>query len=148
MDGDTCTMYVHAERKNGGRWDRCPDIKFDGDSSIVYGALGNARNHGDLAPLAAWRGLPTDASSEVYEFYRSDAHLRANGWTGMVSWVGLPELLSTSWDLLEQLYHESPNFGILVEQLRELAAGAPGDVRLIFWFDDSEPVGQPAPNPR
>lgn len=152
-----CSIHTHAERRDcQGNWLKIPNLTpFNWRNYGFYGWLVGVRNHSAMAPLAAARGLPDDASESVRREYRdyweSDAH--------SVSWVAVTELLAFDYEapcedrrarlvvdgntwvapatLASGDGHVQTFRAFLGEDyFRDLATlAAAGAERIVFWFD-------------
>jgi hypothetical protein len=152
-----CDIHAYAEVRRDGRWE-CAQEVFDCRDYGLFGWLANVRNYSAVPPLAAPRGLPNDASTDVRK--------EAEGWDGdghTHSWLSAAELLAFDYDatfenrrvtrVLESgvrhggctadvgegtvvSYREF--FGKCLtdtlDVLRRL--GEPDAVRVVFWFDN------------
>lgn len=94
-----CDIHTYVERRDeGGTWLRvdwpgADDGPFDWRSYNVFGFLADVRNYSVVPPLAAPRGLPEDASTEVC---REWDHWESDGFS--CSWFTVAELATFDYD--------------------------------------------------
>lgn len=150
-----CDIHSHAEKQDGGRWVDLDVEAFEDRDYGFFGWLAGVRNYSDMAPIAADRGFPADASAEAakhYDDWSGDAH--------SASWVSVAELLAVDYDQpvedrrttkqlgpnfwtggatcatgegKTQTLREflGPGFFAVLKRLQDAEAG-----RVVFWFDN------------
>lgn len=150
-----CDIHSHAEKQDSGRWVSLDVEAFDARDYGFFGWLAGVRNYSGLAPLAACRGFPSDASRNAvksYDAWSGDAH--------SASWVSVAELLAVDYDQTiedrrttkqlgpnfwtggatcepgegkTQTLREflGPGFFAVLKRLQDAEAG-----RVVFWFDN------------
>lgn len=100
---------------------------YDDRYYAVFAILADVRNREDVKPLAEPRGLPAD-----FEVVNDGGHIEHDGkWMGdhSHSWFTLAELLTV------EEWPEGASFASgFMPALAKL--GAPGDVRIVFGFDN------------
>jgi hypothetical protein len=88
-----CDIHSYAEKQNGRRWVGLKIAAFESRDYGLFGWLADVRNYSGLAPLAAGRGLPADASATTAKHYRDwnrDAH--------NASWVSVSDLAGVDYE--------------------------------------------------
>ena len=150
-----CDIHCYAEKQDGGRWVSLDVEAFDARDYGFFGWLAGVRNYSGLAPIAADRGFPGDASRNVaksYDAWGGDAH--------SASWGSVAELAAVDY---EQIIEDrrctkqlGPNFWTgggtcepgegKKETLREFLGPGyfavlkqlqdAGADRVVFWFDN------------
>lgn len=88
-----CDIHSFAEKYDGIRWRELGVEAFKDRNYGFFGWLAGVRNYSDMAPIAANRGLPVDASESVirhYDEWGGDAH--------SPSWVSMSELLAVNYE--------------------------------------------------
>lgn len=159
-----CDIHgIIEQRKPSGEWGACPaQVARPSRDYYLFARLGGVRNYSSVAPIAAKRGLPQDATHEAHMMnclYVSEtdgdgraSKERAEKWIaqGSSKWhkegvfVTHPDWHSHSWctaNELAQVLH-SPESGyfhdcyaILLTIMR-FSESLGYEVRFVFWFDN------------
>jgi hypothetical protein len=152
-----CDIHAYVEVKRNGRWN-CEGDAFDCRNYGLFGFLAGVRNYSMVPVLAAPRGLPADVGDVVHQKSKrwgDDGHTH--------SWLSLRELADFDYAqqfedrrVTRQTGPRSFNGGCTADPgggtmttYRELLGdwyfkeldrlrsfGEPGDVRVVFWFDN------------
>jgi hypothetical protein len=137
-----CDIHSHAEQQDSGRWVGLSVEAFKARDYGLFGWLAGVRNYSKMAPIAAGRGFPADASRKAandYDIWRGDAHSE--------SWVSVAELAALDYEQIvetcggtyepcegkKQTLREflGPDYFAVLRRLQEACAD-----RVVFWFDN------------
>ncbi len=148
-----CDIHAYAEVCDNGRWQQSGEFDF-GRNYSLFGFLADVRTYSKVGPIVEPRGLPDDVDLDSEG--REDA-LWCNNHSH--SWLTLAELQSYDYDQIvwDRRVTRGGDGGVTTDdpaegerqplreflgdyyfrQLDELAKlGQPGDVRIVFWFDN------------
>jgi hypothetical protein len=158
-----CDIHgIIEQRKPGGQWEVCPaQIEYFSRDYNVFAHLGGVRTGGDVKPVAASRGLPSDACHDTHMkncVYVSESvtngcvsKSRAEDWIskGSSKWyregvfVTNPDWHSHSWCTLNELWRSLNRIGWNVFNDYKHLSGIMGlseklghECRFVFWFDN------------
>lgn len=150
-----CDIHCHAERRVGDSWERLSVDAFEHRDYSFFAWLAGVRNYSAVAPIAALRGMPADASQAAradFDAWAGDAHSE--------SWVSIAELVAVDYGqpiedrrTMVRVRPNSWNGGATcaqgqgaVESLRHFLGPAyfealqrlldAGAERVVFWFDN------------
>lgn len=150
-----CDIHSHAEQQDSGRWVGLSVEAFKARDYGLFGWLAGVRNYSKMAPIAAGRGFPADASRKAandYDIWRGDAHSE--------SWVSVDELAAVDYEQIvedrqctkqlgqnlrtgggtcepsqvkKQTLREflGPDYFAVLKRLQDVRSD-----RVVFWFDN------------
>lgn len=120
------TNYVRYEYEDLGDVFNWPNARC----CVVFAALADVRNSGDITPVSLPRGLPANMNPLFRAYGESDIYFGDHS----RSWLTLGELRAYDWSVLEDDGYVFDG-SWMDENMEELGAYRADDHRFVFGFD-------------